>query len=813
MWRVSIYNEFVMKNPFIFFLALLIAESLSAQQILILDQNTRQPLAQVIIYNQDSSRQAVTDDRGTAELKGFVNDLKITFTRLGYHPATYAWAQLTQMDFVVYLEEKSFFVDEVIISASRFAEKKSDVPMKVEVISRKDLEFINQPTLADVLQNSGEVMVQKSQLGGGSPIIRGFEANKVLIVVDGIRMNNAIYRGGHLQNIITLDNAMLERVEVVFGPGSVVYGSDALGGVMHLRTKNPVLAFGPDESNVRLNGLLRYGTAAQEKTAHLDFNFGGHSWAALTSLTVADFADLQMGRQQPEVYADLGLRPWFVKTQEGVDEVVSNPNPYRQVPSAYSQYDVLQKILFRPSPSVAHSLNLQFSTSSDVPRYDRLTLGSASAPRFSEWYYGPQNRLLAAYHLSLTPKQYWYDQAVLTASYQHIVESRHDRRFADQNLDHRQETVGIIGLNVDLEKQLQDHELRYGLEINLNAVTSEATQENIITGVRLALDTRYPDGGSDMHTLGAYLTHTWEVSDQWILTDGVRINGVRLNSRFEDKQFFPFPFDQVTQKHLALNGSLGVVYKAGLGWQISLQGSSGFRAPNVDDLSKVFESSPGLFIVPNPDLKPERTYNLDLSVQKQISEKSLISWNGFYTLYRQAITTRPFSFNGQSTIFYDGQQSQVVASVNAQRAYLYGCSANLTLGLSENLVLESAFTYTFGRINTDSSDYPLDHIPPAFGKTGLRWSKKAWRAELFSLYHGWKRLKDYNIFGEDNVAYATAQGMPAWYTLNVRTSWSLNRNVQLQAAVENIFDRNYRVFASNISGPGRNVVLTLRAGF
>lgn len=786
---------------------------LTAQVIHVLDQQTLQPVAQVNIFQVDPPVSITTNDQGMADISRFKTTLEIIFSHVGYHTLRLSYAQIAAYKFTIYLEEKSFMVDEVIVSASRFAEKKSDVPMKVEVLTRKELELLNQPTMADVLQASGEIMVQKSQLGGGSPIIRGFEANKVLIVVDGVRMNNAIYRGGHLQNILTLDQAAMERVEIVFGPGSVVYGSDALGGVMHLRTKNPMLSGVAGESRYALNGYLRYGTAAKEKTAHLDFNLGGNKWGSFTSLSLADFDHLRMGRQQPARYAGLGLRSWLVETKSGVDKIVNQVDHYVQAPSAYTQYDFLQKVSYRPNPRVMHGLNIQYSTSSCIPRYDRLTLGSATAPRFAEWYYGPQDRLMAAYHLQLTPDRRWFDQAAITASAQRIVESRHDRRFNNPNLNNREETVEVAALNADFEKRLHRHEWRYGLEMNRNRVTSRAHVSDLLTGIHADLDTRYPDGGSTMHTLAAYFTHTWEITDRWIVTDGFRINSVGLQAKFIDKQFFPFPFDEVAQNHVALNGSLGVVYKPGGQWQISMQGSSGFRAPNVDDLSKIFESTPGLVIVPNPDLKPERTYNVDFGLQKKFSEHTLVTVNGYYTFYQQAITTRPFTFRGQSTITYDGQLSQVVANVNAQEAYLYGFSANLMVELLKNLTLESAFSYTFGRIRTDSTDYPLDHIPPAFGKTSLRWSKNTWRPEVYALYHGWKRLKDYNVFGEDNVAYATAQGMPAWYTLNVRISKNLHKHLQIQLAAENLLDRNYRVFASNISAPGRNFIFTLRVNY
>ncbi len=176
------------------------------------------------------------------------------------------------MNFAVLLTEKQLELNEVVIAATRTAEPQSYIAQAIRVFTRDGLQFLNQPTMADVLQQSGQVLVQKSQLGGGSPILRGFEANKVLIVVDGVRMNNAIFRGGHLQNILSLDNAVAERVEVALGPGSVVYGSDALGGVIYVQTLSPRLNSSDSlQMQINANGFVRYSSAMLEKTAHADW--------------------------------------------------------------------------------------------------------------------------------------------------------------------------------------------------------------------------------------------------------------------------------------------------------------------------------------------------------------------------------------------------------------------------------------------------------------------------------------------------------------------------------------------------------------
>jgi hemoglobin/transferrin/lactoferrin receptor protein len=258
---------------------------------------------------------------------------------------------------------------------------------------------------------------------------------------------------------------------------------------------------------------------------------------------------------------------------------------------------------------------------------------------------------------------------------------------------------------------------------------------------------------------------------------------------------------------------VGLIYKSENRWRFSLLGSTGFRAPNVDDLAKVFESIPGNVIVPNPNLKPEYTYNLELSVEKRFENQSRFQFTTFYTWYRDAITTQATTFNGQTEIMYNGELSKVTSNVNANQAYLYGFSGSIDLFIAKHIWLKNDATYTFARITSTSPIQPLDHIPPFFGSSRISYENQKFQAEFFIQYNGWKRLKDYQPNGEDNLPQATPNGMPAWQTLNFRSAYQVHKSLKLQLALENILDQNYRVFASGISAPGRNFIISLRGNF
>jgi hemoglobin/transferrin/lactoferrin receptor protein len=813
-----------MKFKYIIYLIFFCPLIVCGQQVTVKDAVTLETLPGVVITT--GTKSATTNERGEADISAMKGKNAIQFLLVGYEKYTFTYDQIAASNFELYIYSSGLYSNEVVISASKFEEKSEDVPQQVHVIDRRNLQYQSQQTSADVLQQSGMIHVQKSQQGGGSPVIRGFEANKVLIVVDGVRMNNAIYRGGHLQDIITIDNTMLDKVEVSFGPGSVIYGSDALGGVMHFYTRAPKFS-STDKTLFEGNYMGRYSSVNNEMTSNINFNLGGKKWSYLFNITGSSFADLRQGKTP--LWADSlypgWQRPEYVERQNDTDVIVKNEDPSIQAGSAYMQLDMLHKLAYKQSNNVLHTLSFQMSTSSDVPRYDRLSQYRNGALRFAEWYYGPQRRNQVTYALQLSGVTQMYDQARITLAYQDIEQSRHSRTRNKSSLNSQVENVTVLSANADFTKAIKGgSEIRYGFEAYTNDVTSTAKATDIITGETSPSATRYADGGSTFNGLAAYVTHSWEISKKLVFTDGIRFNHVQLRAQFNDDTFFPFPFQSVEQNNLATTGSIGLIARPNETWKLSLLGSTGFRAPNVDDLSKVFESTTatrdengqlqelGTLIVPNPNLKPEFTYNLDAGVSKTIAKKATISVNGFYTIYRDALTTDFSTLNGEAITQFNGDSAYVVTTVNKTKAYLYGGFAQVVYQINKFLEFNTTATYTVGRIEEANEDTPLDHIPPMFGRTGLQYQHNKMRVEFWSMYNAKKPLKEYRLGTEDNEAFATEDGMPSWYTLNIRGSYQLNKHLRVQLSVENIMDANYRQFASNISAPGRNIMLTLRAG-
>ncbi len=811
--KVYLFKSLIMKTILTFLLLGIALFANSQQKIKVIDKTDLQPIQKVEILDVNNKFLGFTNVKGEFEIPVGVEGI-LVFIHSNYQVFTISVEAIITNENIISLSPQLIRLDEVVVSASRFEEKKEDVPNKVDVITSRDIEKVNAQTSADLLQQSGNVNVQKSQQGGGSPVIRGFETNRVLIVVDGIRMNNAIYRGGHVQSVIRLDNNSLDKLEVVYGPGSVMYGSDALGGVMHFHTKAPV--FGMEDQNYfGASAYTRFSTANQEKSGHVDFSLGTKNIASFTSFTFSDFGDLRQGAIRNPFNGTTWSRNYFVESFNGVDSMVKNDNVNIQKQSGYSQYNLIQKLAFKSKSGGQHMINFQYSNSSNVYRYDRLTEDNNGNGILdnAEWYYGPEKHMITAYQFSSGKATKWYDKMNISLAYQDVQESRISRKFGNTKRKHQIEDVDVFNLNVDLMKVKGKNEMRYGLEGGYNIVNSTAFNEHIDIDQTDSIATRYPQGGSTYMNAAGYFTHTIELNDKFIITDGIRFNYIALDADFGDTSIMHFPFKTASQKNKNVNGSIGLIYKPCYDWRITIMGSTGFRAPNVDDMGKVFDSQAGTLVVPNVNLKPENTYNAELGIQKTWKGVSL-SANGFYTLAKNLITVQKFQFEGSDIIVYDGTLSAVYAAQNNNEAYIYGGNLEFKADLSEKFSISSTLNFTYGRIKTDTTPTPLDHIPPVFGKTNFTYNLKKFSADFYIIYNGWKRLKDYSVAStEDNLVYATAVGMPAWYTLNLRTSFQFSKYLKLQMALENILDMNYRVFASGISAPGRNFIVTLRGNF
>ncbi|MEM7186668.1 MAG: TonB-dependent receptor [Bacteroidota bacterium] len=781
-----------------------------AQKIQVLDHVNREPISAVAVYNSEKTKTGITDFDGFVDISQFEEEEVINFHHMSHEDRGMTKAQLRANGNKVYLANQASTLDEIVLSVAKFGQKKQDIPQQIVSVTSEDVLFRNPQTAADLLEGSGQVYVQKSQLGGGSPLIRGFSTNRLLITVDGVRFNTAIFRGGNVQNVISIDPFAIDRTEVILGPGSVVYGSDAVGGVMNFYTQKPKFSF-EEGLSISGNALGRYSTASNEKTGHFDINFGMKEWAFLTSVSYSDFDDLRMGSNGPDDY----LRNEYVETINGVDTVVANDDPEIQRFTGYEQINFMQKIRYSPSKEWDYNLGLFYTTTGDYPRYDRLIRRRDGELRSAEWFYGPQEWLSGNLQISHQQEGVaMFDDSKLTLSYQRFKESRNHRDFGATTLFETDETVNALSGGLDLTKKIGGYNLFYGIEYVYNKVGSQGKQTDITNGISAPDAARYPDG-STWQSMAAYASVQSKWSETVSFQGGLRYNHILLDADFtENNVFFDLPFDMADVSTGALTGSAGVTWQASeiLGWRLNF--GTAFRAPNIDDVGKIFDSEPGSVVVPNPDVEAEYAYNGELGVTFNFDEVVKLDVASFYTVLEDALVRRDFSLDGETQILYQGELSNVQAIQNAGRAEVYGLEVGAQVNFCEELQLNARYNITDGFTEEeDGTEAPVRHAAPPFGNAHLVYSKSKWKLDAFVDFNGQFDFEDLAPSQQSNAfLYALDENgnpfSPSWYTLNLSGQYQITEALQLTASLENITDQRYRQYASGIAAPGRNLIVS-----
>ncbi|PQJ21922.1 TonB-dependent receptor domain-containing protein [Tenacibaculum sp. SG-28] len=823
-----------MKRVFVIVFFTIISPVFS-QAIKVMDAETGKPVEAVAVFNKEKSISAISNENGIVDISTFQTDELLIFSHVAYAEFQTKKKTIQVNNGKVFLSKQSEQLDEVVLSMFKNKEKTNRIAEQIAVVNSKEIVRISPQTSADLLANIPGIKVQKSQFGGGSPVLRGMESNRVLLVVDGVRMNNAIYRKGHLQNSITVSPNILDRTEVVFGPSSVVYGSDALGGVIHYYTKTPKIS---ENNQVKTSLFSRYSTVNGEMTNVISAELQFKKWASFTSVSYSDYGDLKMGKNRVHNFSDWGKVPFYSDNMYGNYEEFPTPNsnPNIQRNTGFTQTDILQKFYIPLAKQTDLKLNIQYSTSSDVPRFDRLTELKDGTLKFAEWYYGPQERFLLSPQLEIKPKKKWISSGVLTFAYQKIKESRIQRKFGSLDRSYRNESVDVYNFNGDFTVSLaKRRDLNYGFEVAYNKVGSDAIgktlriTDNEIDGFSgdFPVQTRYADGGSTYLSSALYVDYRQDISTKSTLKTGVRLTNTHLTAKWIDEQFIVLPDNDISLNNTALTATVGYVYKPGNSWQLNSVLSSGFRSPNIDDVGKIREKN-GDVTVPNVALKPEHAYNAEIGIQKYINDRKFrIGANVYYTLLDSYIYRTPFDIatnteaSGKgSEILYDNEIGNTVANVNKGLAYITGFTLSYQGKLHRKWNTIGSITYTKGK-SFDLNE-PMSSIPPLFGNFEINYSDGKFEGGINLVFNAKKDIANYNLTeGIDNQQQTPVidenatedinkyYGSPSWTTIGLFGEYQLTSHIELQGRIQNILDQHYKEFASGISAPGRNFSLAL----
>ena len=806
----------------------------SQTEISVMDSSSGEPISSVLIFNKTQTETILTNNLGKFDVDIFKKNDSIFFSHVSYEPKSVLFKDLND-NVVFYLDPKMVGLDEVVLSVGRKEQSLRYISRKVSLISSKEILSNVNKTGADVLYEAGGVHIQKSQSGGGSPVIRGFEANRVLLVIDGVRMNNTIYRSGHLQNSITVDPNYLERIEVLYGPSSVSYGSDAIGGVIHYFTKIPEFS---NEKNFEFKKKRSYNLTNKSKIRNYQLTTSNKKWGLFSSLSISDYGDIIMGKNRKHGYDDWGLVNQFSENnrENFIENPSENTDPNIQRNTAYDQKDFITKINLKLKNQSNLILNFQISKSSKINRFDKLSeLDSNQNLKFAEWYYGPQKRIMASSILNLSPSNI-FDKGRFIVSYQAIGESRHNRKFGSEILYNQNERLDVYSINGDFSKNMYEKlEMLYGFEYTNNLLFSDSNSAIIDTSnpsVFLSEDqsfSRYPNDKATHSALAGYFKYLKKINNYSNLNFGLRLsyNKVNVGWDFNSDEFlnndlnstFLNQFESLSLKNLSLTGSFGYVTRIYENNKVSINLSSGFRSPNIDDIGKIRENA-GILLIPNTTVKPEKAYTIDFG-WTNFSDKFNSALNIYYTVLDGTIG-RDFFYdstdtttNDMSTIIYQNDEVYTMSTYNLGQSEVYGFNYKIYVNFFKNVDFTSNLTYTKGtKLNSKN---PMPSIPPFFGDFKLTWNYASNKLVLAYKFSKNKSPDTYSIGGEDgleetpyfinsdgNIEYL---GMPKWAIFNLTSTHKIKifkKLIDLNFSVENIFDIHYKQFASGISSHGRN---------
>ena len=684
----------------------------------------------------------------------------------------------TTLDTII-LESHIYDVSDITVTATRSQRSTPFISSQINSVSLSQIKARNAKTSAEALREETGIFVQKTNHGGGSAVIRGLSSNQILILVDGIRLNNSTYRLGNHQYLTTIDNLIVDQIEVVRGPTSVLYGSDALGGTINVITKHPIPYSSGFDMDFRL--YSRFASADFEKTARTEVALRYHRFALLGGFSFKHYDDLTRGRKSKH------------------PQIEKSTNGYKQTPSGFKSYDFDTKFLYGLTSSQTLTLTYQMTRQIDVPRYDKY-----ESDGYLRWIYKPQNRRLIylKYDNYLNNKILQSLQATISQHSQE--EGREIQKSIDLPMTKEHDQVNTLGFSLQTSSIQDKHEITLGWELYRDKVSSKRSNtypdsDSTIQDVR----GRYPDNAK-YTSLGIFTQDEIKLSSKWRVTLGARFSYMQTSFYLNQTLFTPQIGELYEQSFKSLTASIGNVFELKKEIHMKAHIAQAFRAPNLSDLAKLGESKGTIIEIPNQDLKPEKLVSLDFAVDinyPALRAKVAV----FYTNIRDLIASADATLNDtqiDTTIY------KIKSKQNVGQAYIRGIEIGFEYNPFKKILFYTNITSTFGQNITLNE--PVDGIPPTFGLAGLKWLSPDYYFDLYIRFASKQNRLSTDDRDDPRIPIG---GTPGWKIVNFKAGFKFLETVDLRLTVENIFDINYREHGSGINGPGRNFILGMELKF
>ncbi len=679
--------------------------------------------------------------------------------RLPVHRITHVMFLLAWFGAVLPALAQEEFIEEIQVTATRRPAKINEVSAALTVVTTEEISRTK--LMTDSLAAKPGVFLQQTTPGQGAPIIRGLKGSGVLHLVDGIRLNNAIFRDAPTQYMALVAPGTLDRIEVVRGAPASLYGSDAVGGVVQALSRIPVL----DDRGHRGDAFLAFDTADLAKIMRGSVELGNEEYAAL------------IGGE----YLETGNRRVGDGTRIG--------------PSGYQSKGGRVALSATPNELASWLFDIQVARQPMTPRIDELVPGfGETEPASSEFFFSPNDRIFG--HIRYTRAEGFLDATWnVDLGWQRIVDDRQSRGFQSNVRRHENNRSDLFGLTVNANGETGTGDWIAGIEFYHDEVSSHRYEEDITSGDVQVVTPRFPNG-STVGQAAIFGNYLHRFGERQSLSGGLRFSAINTDLPAAGA----VPATSVEQKD----------FSADLGWVFTLTDATrfvanlgyGFRAPNVFDLGTLGERPGNRFNVPNPDLDSEHITQFDVGIRHQ-GERFDIDAMAFALHYTDRIAS---VFTGDVTS--DGRD--IIQSRNISAADIVGFEIGGRMVLRSGMSTEFVVNYLRGEEkDATGATMPGDRIPPFNGRVSLLWqATDAVIIEPFLVFaSGQDRLSPRDV----SDSRINPDGTPGWVTANVRASWDVSGTWQVAASVENLLDERYRVHGSGLDAVGRNVFVSVRA--
>ncbi len=679
-------------------------------------------------------------------------------------------------------------LDPLVVTATRTPQPESDVPYTTSYLDAAFIREYDRRTLPEILQYTPGVLVQKTAYGHGSPFIRGVTGRQNLLLMDGVRINNSTFRGGPVQYWSTIDTLSLDHIELVKSQGSVLYGSDAVGGTLNaFGTFSDFRARQADQVFFGGSGYYEYRTNGEgSNIGRIEAETGvGGKFGIKLGISAKDYGDIEsnaIGRMDGTGYPeqDLDFRADWAVTADST--------------LTFASYYVNQDDVSRWHRTLN---NPGWVDGSHVAAPGKWTADSYDQNRSLTYLrYAGENPLADAFISNWNA----------TLSYQKSSESEFQNRFPDKPASDpgvlRRSSVDVdtIGVDLTLESPLGPGNLVYGFDYYHDKVDTAGYQSDLLGGPHTESLPMADD--SDYDLFGVFSQYIWKPVERLEVTAGARYT-------YAEATLGRYAGGSDDSKHWDdLVGSLRAIYNLNTCWSIYGGASQAFRAPNLDDLTGNLAARSGGTVLGNPEVDPENFITYELGVRHQ-TETTFVGLAGFYTDANDLIVSA----------YTDPTLAQSVTT-NAAKGTVYGFELEGAWKFQPQWTLSGFAAWSDARTESPvflggpSLDLPNSRNLPLSGSIALRYDDASgkWWVEGRVLAATLEDRVTATDQAADNQRIPTG-GTPGYIVASLHAGWNVNENLTLTCGLENLTDEDYRNHGSGQNEAGINGIFGVRVNW